>query len=99
MYIKLTDKEVDVEISLSQNQETVITTNFSGFFDALGHSSFCRHFLKLVIAAFLTEIRILKEAYLLFFRLKLKFVKKPKLRAGSRKSPSKGFISRLKLPF
>ena len=99
MYIKLTDKEVDVEISLSQNQETVITTNFSGFFDALGYRSFCRHFLKLVIAAFLTEVRILKEAYLLFFRLKLKFVKKPKLRPGSRKSPSKGFISRLKLPF
>lgn len=97
--INISDEQIIIQITLFQNQNKVMEVNFDGKIHPLNNSNLCRHFLKLAGSAFFTEIQILKQAYILFFRRKWKFVNKPKLGENSTKSPSRGIISRLKLPF
>ena len=97
--LHITDARIYIRIVLFQEQNKVMDVNFRSKVYPLNNSNFFRYFFKLMGSAFLTEIRILREAYVLFFRRKWKFIKKPVLRPNSTKSPSKGIISRLKLPF
>jgi hypothetical protein len=51
------------------------------------------------MSVFLTELRILIQAFKLKFKLKFHFFPKPFPVDKTVKSPARGFISRLKFPF
>ena len=54
---------------------------------------------KLVVTVLLTELRILRIARVLFFKMKIDFYKKPIPKEDNHVAPARGFISKIKFPF
>ena len=98
-YLSLNEQNVSIQIILDQDQNKVMDVMFNAGLLPLNNSNFTKNFLGLLKTVILTEFRILKQAYILYFRNKYKVITKPPLSKNSCKSPSRGFISRLKFPF
>ena len=95
----ISKKSVQIHITLHQHGSPLITTEFSSNLTPIQKSSLLKMLPKLVTTVLLTEIRILKIARILFFKLKIDFYKKPVPVKDTLVAPAKGFISKIKFPF
>ena len=95
----LTASEVNVHINLYQDEQMILGTTFTGRLIPITSKSLFRFSINLATTVLLTELRILQNAYKLFFRLRLPFFQKPERLEGTSDSPSKALISNMKLPF
>jgi cyclopropane-fatty-acyl-phospholipid synthase len=96
---KLSEYVADISILLHQEGQQIMTTRFIGNLIPLTTSNLLKSFPGIAISVLLTEFRILRQAYKLFFKKKTPFYEKPDPLKDTTISPSKGYISRLKIPF
>ena len=90
---------VNLSISLWQDDVLVIETTYAGDVSPLTSRNTLFNLTGMLICVLLTEIRILMHAFKLKFILKLPFYSKPTPKTGTVESPSRGIISRLRIPF
>ena len=95
----LSDDSVEIHIKLNQDDQPLITTEFSGNLTPIRKSSLFKMLPKLVVTVLLTELRILRIARVLFFKMKIDFYKKPIPKEDNHVAPARGFISKIKFPF
>ena len=96
---ELTRTYLKIEITLLLNGEPIICTRYLGELIPLTKKHLFLNIRQLIFTVLLTESRILKQAYKLYFRKKLPFFNKPTPVAMTKNALSRGFISRLKIPF
>ena len=96
---KLSENSVTASIGLKQDQNLVIQTIFSADLLELSKRKLLINYPLILMSVFLTELRILIQAFKLKFKLKFHFFPKPFPVDKTVKSPARGFISRLKFPF
>ena len=76
-----------------------MASRFVGNLTSLTTGNLLKLFPMISVAVLITEFRILRQAYKLFFKRKTPFYEKPDSLKGTITSPSKGYMSRLKIPF
>lgn len=96
---KLSDSRVKLQIDLIQKDKLLLSTCYLGDFVLLTKFNVVKNIHNIIATVFLTEGRILREAYRLHFQKKMRFFKKPKPLPGTLKAVSRGFISKLRIPF
>ena len=89
------DHLVDVQIDLHQDNQKNFTTRFSGSCIPFTNANIMKSFMRIGTTVLMTEIRILLQAYLLFVRKRLIFIRKPDPNPGTEGSPAPGFITRI----
>ena len=93
--LNISNDLISITIKLTQNNEEVFTSQFSGITSPFTNVNLIKSFTKIFTTVIMTEIRILTQAYLLFTRKHLVFIKKPKPKPGTIKDHSSGFIKRI----
>tara|TARA_B100000029_G_scaffold300446_1_gene293394 strand:+ start:276 stop:1085 length:810 start_codon:yes stop_codon:yes gene_type:complete len=96
---ELSESCVDISIRLYQEEQLMMATKFVGHLTPMNTSQLLKTYPQIAISVLLTEFRILRQAYKLFFKNKAPFYEKPDPLNNTSVSPSKGYISRLKIPF
>ena len=92
--------QISIRIDLSQEDECVMFATFEAGFADFDKWCLVRHFLPMLTSVLLTELRILRQAALLYlFRKKVPYFRKPRPLEGTKANLSPGFISKLKIPF
>lgn len=87
----------DISITLIQENREVLNSRFEGNLVPLRTANLLTNLPRILSSVILTEFRILKQAYRLYFKYKMKYFSKPNPLQGTTESPSKGFISKLKI--
>ncbi|MEE2885018.1 MAG: DUF1365 domain-containing protein [Chloroflexota bacterium] len=95
----LSDKNFDLQIGLFQEDVQLIRTKFSAEIKPLTTGSLLKSTFRLCSIVLLTEFRILLQAYKLYVTKKLPFFPKPSPGETTTRSPSPGYIRKLKFPF
>jgi len=96
---ELTATYLKIEITLFQNNQPVISTKYLGELISLTKKNLLLNIGQLIFTVLLTESRILKQAYKLYFRKKIPLFNKPVPLSKTKIALSRGFISKLKIPF
>ena len=96
---KLTATYLDIGITLLQNNKPIISTRYLGELIPLTKKNLLLKIRQLIFTVILTEFRILKQAYKLYFRKRLPLFHKPIPLAMTTIALSRGVISKLKIPF
>ena len=96
---ELTATYLKISITLFHNNQPIISTRYLGELIPLTRKNLFLNIRQLVFSVLLTESRILKQAYKLYFRKKLPIFNKPIPLAMTKIALSRGFISKLKIPF
>ena len=96
---ELSESFVDISILLYQEEQQIMTSRFVSNLIPLTTSNLLKSSPQIAASVLLTEFRILREAYKLFFKKKAPFYEKPDPLKDTTVSPSKGYISRFKVPF
>jgi DUF1365 family protein len=96
---ELTASYLKISITLFQNSQPIISTRYLGELVPLTKKNLFLNIRQLIFTVLLTEFRILKQAYKLHFRIKLPLFNKPIPLAMTKIALSRGFISKLKIPF
>ena len=93
--LSIDDHFVDVQIDLHQDHQKTFTTRFSGSCMPFTNANVVKSFMRIGTTVLMTEIRILLQAYLLFVRKRLIFIRKPDPNPGTESSSAPGFITRI----
>ncbi|MDC0035076.1 DUF1365 domain-containing protein [Chloroflexi bacterium] len=96
---ELTSTYLKIGIVLLQKNHPVISTGYLGELIPITKKTLFLNAGQLIFTVLLTEFRILKQAYKLYFRQKLPFFRKPTPLPTTKTALSRGFISKLKFPF
>jgi len=96
---KLTATYLKITITLFQENQPVISTRYLGELIPLTKKHLFLNAGQLIFTILLTEFRILKQASKLFFRQKLPVFRKPTPLPMTKTALTRGFISKLKIPF
>ena len=96
---ELTATYLKINITLFHNNQPIISTRYLGELIPLTRKNLFLNIRQLIFTVLLTESRILKQAYKLHFRKKLPLFNKPIPLAMTKIALSRGFISKLKIPF
>ena len=96
---ELTASYLKIGITLLQNNQPIISTRYLGELIPLTKKNLFLNIRQLIFTVLLTESRILKQAYKLHFGKKLPLFRKPIPLAITKIALSRGFISKLKIPF
>ena len=95
----LSETFVDISIRLYQEEQLIMLTKFVSNLIPMNTSQLLKTYPRIAISVLLTEFRILRQAYKLFFKKKAPFYEKPNPLQNTGVATSKGYISRLKIPF
>ncbi len=93
--LNITDNSIDVKIKLYQNNKKVFVSQFSGMPIPFTNVNLIKSSFRIFITVIMTEIRILIQAYILFVRKHLVFIRKPSPNTGTIESPAPGFIKKI----
>ena len=93
----LSKNRADISITLIQENREVLNSRFEGNLVPLKTTNLLTNLPSILSSVLLTEFRILKQAYRLYFKYKMNYFSKPNPLPGTTESPSKGFISKLKI--
>ena len=93
--LNITDNFIDIKIKLLQMNKKVFTSEFAGIPIPLTNANLVKSFVRIFTTVIMTEIRILVQAYILFARKKLEFIRRPVPNTGTINSPSAGYIKKI----
>ena len=95
----LSDRNFALKIDLFQENVQLIRTKFSAEIRPLTTGALLKSTFRLCSIILLTEFRILIQAYKLYVTKKLPFFPKPNRGETTTRSPSPGYIRKIKFPF
>lgn len=98
-HFNLTESSVNFGIILSQDDQKILDTTFQGYIIPLTTRNLLKCVHRVLTTVLMTEFRILRQAYSLFFKKRIRFFTNPHPRKIGSGTRSRGFISKLKLPF
>ncbi|HAJ05101.1 MAG TPA: hypothetical protein DCL76_00925 [Chloroflexi bacterium] len=98
-HFHISQSTINISIILNDDKNKLITTTYLGNLIPLSTKALINSLPNILVAVLLTELRILYQAFKLFFSIKAPFFEKPPPIENTTVSPARGFISRIKLPF
>ena len=93
--LDISNDSISIKIKLTQNDKNVFTSQFSGITSPFTSVNLCKSIFRIFATVTMTEIRILAQAYTLFARKHLAFIRKPKPNPLTINAPSPGFIKKI----
>ena len=91
------ENDIKISINLMKNDTPVITANFEGVKNNFTHGNLFKSLLRIITIAYLSEMRILSQAFRLMVRKKLQFYPKPKPEnINTYKSSAPSYINEMK---